>query len=232
MTLRHTTFSRTPLDEWSVRRGELYLTKQRSKVTDIHAPGGIRTRNPSKRSASELSLIPRGHRDRLLAKLTVSRKLENFHCFVLIINGMYCVHSVSRAEGGRNTLKFILWNHRGVISCWEHNMKICSNEMNTGRKVRTGFLGSKYGPVGGCLDHSNQHFGSMTVRCFLTTWQSVYQEWTRSVTGLRTLHEHRSDLSTGVGSYLNLTIRKIATFDSAVLTLNTDSFHTSWFSQK
>jgi hypothetical protein len=53
---------------------------------------------------------------------------------------------------------------------------MCSNEMNTGRKVQTGFLGWNFGPVGGCHDHSNQSFGSVTARCFLATWQSVYQE--------------------------------------------------------
>ena len=45
---------RTPLDEWSARRRDLYLTNtQHSQQTNIHAPGGIRTRNPSKRSAGD-----------------------------------------------------------------------------------------------------------------------------------------------------------------------------------
>jgi hypothetical protein len=35
-----------------------------SKETNIHAPGGIRTRNPSKRMAADLRLRPRGHWDR------------------------------------------------------------------------------------------------------------------------------------------------------------------------
>jgi hypothetical protein len=34
-------------------------------TTDIHAPGGIRTRNRSKRAAANSRLSPRGHRDRL-----------------------------------------------------------------------------------------------------------------------------------------------------------------------
>ena len=34
------------------------------KETDIHAPGGIRTHNPSRRAAADLRLRPRGHRDR------------------------------------------------------------------------------------------------------------------------------------------------------------------------
>jgi len=33
---------------------------QHSKETDIHAPGGIRTRNPSKRAEADPRLRPRG----------------------------------------------------------------------------------------------------------------------------------------------------------------------------
>ena len=36
---------------------------QQPEGTDIHASGGIRTRNPSKRSAANRRLRPRGHRD-------------------------------------------------------------------------------------------------------------------------------------------------------------------------
>ena len=39
------------------------LHKQHSKETDIHGPGGVRTRNSSKRAAADPRLIPRGHRD-------------------------------------------------------------------------------------------------------------------------------------------------------------------------
>ena len=38
---------------------------QHSQRTTIHAPGGIRTRNPSKRSAVDTLLRPLGHWDRL-----------------------------------------------------------------------------------------------------------------------------------------------------------------------
>jgi hypothetical protein len=34
-------------------RRELYLTTHKTHKTDIHAPGGIRTRNPSKRAAAD-----------------------------------------------------------------------------------------------------------------------------------------------------------------------------------
>ena len=43
----------------------LYLDNtQHSQETDIHAPGGIRARNPSKQAAEDPRLRPRGHWDR------------------------------------------------------------------------------------------------------------------------------------------------------------------------
>ena len=55
-TQRHTTFGRTPLDEWSIRRKDLYLTTRQSQQTNIHDPGGIRTHNRSRRAAKDLRL--------------------------------------------------------------------------------------------------------------------------------------------------------------------------------
>jgi hypothetical protein len=66
ITLRHTTLSRTPLDEWSARCRDLYLTKQHSQETDIHACGGIRTHNPSKQAAADPRLRPHVRWDRTL----------------------------------------------------------------------------------------------------------------------------------------------------------------------
>jgi hypothetical protein len=65
-TQTHTTFGRTPQDEGSARRRDLYVTTHKhSQGTNIHAPGGIRTHDPKKRSAADLRLRPRGHWDRL-----------------------------------------------------------------------------------------------------------------------------------------------------------------------
>jgi hypothetical protein len=47
----HATVGMTPLDEGSAQRRDLYLTIHHSQDTDIHAPGGIRIRNPNKRPA-------------------------------------------------------------------------------------------------------------------------------------------------------------------------------------
>jgi hypothetical protein len=56
-----TTLGRTPLDEWSARRRDLYLTTH-STQKDTHPwPSGIQTRNPSRRTAAEPRLRPRGH---------------------------------------------------------------------------------------------------------------------------------------------------------------------------
>jgi hypothetical protein len=64
-TKARTTVGRTPLDEWSVRRRDLYLTNtQHSQQTNINAYGGIRTRNPSRRAAADPRLRPLGHSDR------------------------------------------------------------------------------------------------------------------------------------------------------------------------
>ena len=61
-TQRRTTVGRTPLDEWSARRRDLYLINtQHSQQTNIHAPGGIQTHNFSKRAVADRRLRPRGY---------------------------------------------------------------------------------------------------------------------------------------------------------------------------
>ena len=62
---------------------------QHSQQTDIHAPGGIRTHNLSRRAAADLRLRPRGHWDRHI-NISYSRifSTNNFIC-ILYFN-MYC----------------------------------------------------------------------------------------------------------------------------------------------
>jgi hypothetical protein len=64
-TQRRTTVGRTPVDEWSARRRDLYLTTH-TLTTDRHPcpPSGIRTHNPSRRAAADPCLRPRGYWDR------------------------------------------------------------------------------------------------------------------------------------------------------------------------
>ena len=60
-----TTVGRTPLDEWSVRRRDLYLTTQNNHNRQTSMPpGGIRTHSLIRRVAADLRLRPRGHLDR------------------------------------------------------------------------------------------------------------------------------------------------------------------------
>jgi hypothetical protein len=58
ITLNYTlSLGRAPLDEGSARRRDPYLTSNiHNRQTDIHAPGGIRTRNPNKRAAADTPL--------------------------------------------------------------------------------------------------------------------------------------------------------------------------------
>jgi hypothetical protein len=64
-TQAHTTVGRTPLDQGSARRRDLYPTTRTLYKTNIHATGGIRAHDPSKRSAADLRLRPRSHWDGL-----------------------------------------------------------------------------------------------------------------------------------------------------------------------
>jgi hypothetical protein len=52
-TQRRTTVGRTPLDEWSARRRDYLTNTHHSQQTNIHAPGGIRTRNCSRLTAAD-----------------------------------------------------------------------------------------------------------------------------------------------------------------------------------
>jgi len=62
---RHTTVSRTPLDEWSARRRDLYLTTHdtHNRQTSM-PPVGFETHDLSRRATADLRLRPRGHWDR------------------------------------------------------------------------------------------------------------------------------------------------------------------------
>jgi hypothetical protein len=63
ITLRHTALGRTPLDEWSARRRDIWLKihNNQKRQTDIHAPGEIRTHNCRKRAAADPRLWPYDH---------------------------------------------------------------------------------------------------------------------------------------------------------------------------
>jgi hypothetical protein len=67
--LRHTTVGRTSLDQLSARGRDLHLQTHNTQNRQTNSmPGGIRTRNPSKREASEQRLRRRGHWGRRIYK--------------------------------------------------------------------------------------------------------------------------------------------------------------------
>ena len=60
IVFRRTTIGRIPLDEWSVRHRDLYLTTLTTdKQTNIHAPGGIRSYNLSRRAGPKTYALDR-----------------------------------------------------------------------------------------------------------------------------------------------------------------------------
>jgi hypothetical protein len=62
-SVRHTTLSGTPLEVIESLLKPLPAYTQHSQETDIHAPGGIQTRNPSKWAATDPRLRQCGHWD-------------------------------------------------------------------------------------------------------------------------------------------------------------------------
>jgi len=76
-TQRRITVGRTPLDEWSARHRDLYLTTHTTLTTNVHATGGIRTHNLNRRAAADLSLTPRGHWNRLSTLYTYEEILTH-----------------------------------------------------------------------------------------------------------------------------------------------------------
>jgi len=55
---------------------------QHSQQTDIHAPGGIRTHNPSRRATVDPRLRPRGHWDRLITLKNKEIKVSGLILFI------------------------------------------------------------------------------------------------------------------------------------------------------
>jgi choline dehydrogenase-like flavoprotein len=68
---RHATVGRTPLNEWSVGSRDLPDNSQHTQQTNIHATGGIRTHDRSRRAAVDQRLRQRGYWDRLDSDLLI-----------------------------------------------------------------------------------------------------------------------------------------------------------------
>ena len=77
-TQRRTKVGRTPLDEWSARSRDLYLTTHNTHNRQKSMPpDGIQTHDLSRRAAVDLRLRPRGHWDRL----SFIHDIEYLHAF-------------------------------------------------------------------------------------------------------------------------------------------------------
>ena len=76
-TQRRAPVGRTSLDELSIRRRVLYLTTHNTHNTNIHALGGIRTHNLSRRAAEDLRLRPRGRWDRRTERMYGMKIIKN-----------------------------------------------------------------------------------------------------------------------------------------------------------
>ena len=71
-TQQRSTVSRIPLEEWSARHRDLYLTTHNThKRQTSMPPGGIWTHDLSKRAAADLRLRPRGYWDWHVKKIHV-----------------------------------------------------------------------------------------------------------------------------------------------------------------
>jgi hypothetical protein len=66
-TQRRTTVGRTPLDEWSICRRDIYLTTHNSHNRQTSMP--FRTHDLSRRAAEDLRLRPRGNWDQVVISI-------------------------------------------------------------------------------------------------------------------------------------------------------------------
>ena len=106
-TQRRTTVGRTPLDEWSARRIDLYLTTHNTHNRQTSMPPvGF---EPSSRAAADLRFRPRSHWDRH-CDIMNSMKNWRYLCLALsCIQRRYCrTESVKRVD--------IVWSNLILLS--------------------------------------------------------------------------------------------------------------------
>ena len=115
-TQRRVTVGRTPLDEWSARRRDLYLTTHNAH--DKHpCPGGIRTHDLSRRAAADLRLRPRDqwdchecpiYRSNLLRFNNSSNVMLGYSLIVMLFDS--CVLHIGNCDDGFSiNPKLVTW---------------------------------------------------------------------------------------------------------------------------
>ena len=93
-TQRRTTVGRTPLDEWSARRRDLYLTTHNThnRQTSMPQAGFEHRRSQQRRAAADRRLRPRGHWDRHVISWhsqghARERNVPSFESFFFLLAG-------------------------------------------------------------------------------------------------------------------------------------------------
>jgi hypothetical protein len=95
----HTTLGRTPLDEWSVWRRDLYVTTHNINKKGSHACGGNRTHNPSKGAAADPRVRPCCYRARHFTIYHLCRCRVTYAAGVLLtFKDLPISHSVNKVS--------------------------------------------------------------------------------------------------------------------------------------
>ena len=103
----HHTLGRTPLDEWSARCKDLYLTTHNTIARErFHAPGGILPHKPSKRAAADRRLRPRSQNGQLLTNNNFKYRIltqANSQLMLLTVAGIWS----HRQKNGKSTVLIV-----------------------------------------------------------------------------------------------------------------------------
>jgi len=113
---------------------------QHSQQTNIHASGGIRTHDLSRRAAADLHLRPRGHWDRLTLKLTSTKNHSVYPCVFQAAS--VCVLSWKKRGPSKNLrlatrFEFSPWHCKSLYKCVfkfpiHTNTNMYTEQMNVG----------------------------------------------------------------------------------------------------
>jgi len=117
-TPRHTTFGRTPLDEWLARRRELRLTTHNTHNRQISMPPADSNPQSQQVSTAEPRLSPRGHWDRHILSIHPSvRSSVNPSIHPSIDGWMYSVISQRGTIFATSLSSLNLWPQISCFRC-------------------------------------------------------------------------------------------------------------------